>query len=86
MKRTLNIYNTLFSARCAFENYHGTEIKNFRDLTIRDDDSFTVFAPCVNEETFRMKYLQGWIWNEINDCANLPYDLWVIAQSRILQE
>lgn len=90
MKRTLNIYRQWSFARYAFntacENLKEGDIASHRDLTIKSESNITIFACYTNEKDFSQKYLRGWIWNEINDYANLPYDLWAIAQSRILEE
>lgn len=87
MKRTLNIYRQWNFARYAFnvacENLKEGDIASHRDLTIKSKSNITFFACYTSEKDFCQRCLYGQVWNEINDYANLPYDVWTMAQSRI---
>lgn len=89
VKRTLNVYHhprvatEYFDIAC--KNMKEGDIASHRDLTIKNEASITVFAHYTDDKSFVQKYLQGWIWDEINDCANLPYDVWLYTQSRLLE-
>lgn len=89
MKRTLIIYSQWNFARYAFntacKNLKEGDAASHRNLTIKNESDITVYACYTNEKDFCQKYLRGWIWNEINDYAKLPYDVWKISQSRLLE-
>lgn len=88
-KKTLNIYRQWSFARYAFntaiESLKEGDVASPRDLIIKNESNITVYGCYTNENDFYQKYLLGWIWNEINDYANLPYNVWKISQSRLIQ-
>lgn len=90
MRTTLNIYNHWNFARYAFNtarrNLKEGDVTSHKDLIIKNESDIAVYTWYTNEKDFFQKYLQGWIWNEISGYVNLPYDLRLYTQSRILQE
>lgn len=71
MKPILNLYNTLFDAKYAFEQYHGTGLKNFRELVVREDNIIIHFIHYKSYEDARVNELCSQ-WGEINFFVDLP--------------
>jgi hypothetical protein len=86
-KRILNVYKSRFIAQSEFKiacsNLHTDDVAIYATLTIEGKEITTVFGYYSDSMTFQTKYLRGREWSEVNDFANIPYDVWAIAQSRL---
>lgn len=83
----LNLYQSRHVAQVEFtlatRNLRPTETADYMSLTIGDSETTVVFGYYSDYNSFCHKYLHGRVWYVVNDFANLPYDLWQMAQSRI---
>jgi hypothetical protein len=89
MKRILNIYRyqhlALFNFELDCKKLKDGEIASYTTLSIRSPTSTVVYVVYTDSVGFRQRYLQGWIWDEINDYANISYEDWKYSLTRFLK-